>query len=153
MVKLIKLKKLQKLNLCYAWRPALPLPPPPPPPHTHTGYCPYGHYTMGCLYLNLFLGSELFTCSHRTNDKWDKGTMETHPKVFAVNATAVNCVRWQNDNAFDCRFKLREKIVKKAYPVTERQCTSSAFTGTFSTMTVMTGKSPTKITPVAYKKW
>ena len=66
MVKLIKLKKLQNLT------------------HSH---CPYGHNTMGYLYLNLltfFLGRN-FTCSHYTNDKWDKGIMETHPNATAVN--------------------------------------------------------------------
>ena len=35
--------------------------------------------------------------------------MEAHPKVFCVNMTAVNCIRWHNDNAFAYRFKLREK--------------------------------------------
>ena len=50
MVKLIKLKKLQKLNSCHAWRPF----PPCPLPY------PYGHNTMEYLYLNLFLGSELY---------------------------------------------------------------------------------------------
>ena len=43
------------------------------------------------------------------NDKWDKGIVEAHPKVFCVNATAVNCIRWHNDTAFTYRFKLREK--------------------------------------------
>ena len=36
--------------------------------------------------------------------------MEAHPKVFCVNMTAVNCLRWHNDYAFAYRFKLREKV-------------------------------------------
>ena len=35
--------------------------------------------------------------------------MEAHPKVFCVNASAVNYLRWHNDSAFANRFKLREK--------------------------------------------
>ena len=42
-------------------------------------------------------------------------------------------------------------LVKKAYAEIERKGTSSAFTCTFSTMTVMTDKSPRQLTPVVYK--
>ena len=80
--------------------------------------------------------------------------MEAHPKVFCVNMTAVNCIRWHNDNVFAYRFKLRELegLIKKAYAEMERKCTSSAFTCTFLTMTIMADKSPRQITPVAFKK-
>ena len=45
-----------------------------------------------------------------------------------------------------------KKLVKKAYAETERKCTSSGFTCTFPTMTIMMDKSPRHTTPVAYKK-
>ena len=79
--------------------------------------------------------------------------MEAHPKVFCVNMTAVNCIIWHNDNAFAYRSKLRGKrLIKKAYAEIERKCTSSAFTCTFPTMTIMADKSPRQLTPVAFKK-
>ena len=77
--------------------------------------------------------------------------MEAHPNVFCVNMTAVNCIRWHNDKAFAYRFK-GKRLIKKAYAEIERKCTSSAFTCTFSTMTIMADKSPRQITPVAFKK-
>ena len=49
---------------------------------TLTPYCPYGHYTMGYLYLNFFLGSELYLLTLK-NDMWGKEIMEAHLKVFA----------------------------------------------------------------------
>ena len=42
---------------------------------------PLSHYTMRYLYFNLFLGSD-FSCFHCTNDVWDEGIMEAHPKFF-----------------------------------------------------------------------
>ena len=45
-----------------------------------------------------------------------------------------------------------KKLVKKAYAETEKKCSSSGFTGTFPTMTIMTDTSPRHTTPVAYKK-
>ena len=59
--------------------------------------------------LTFFLGRN-FTCSHCTKDMWDKRLMEARPKVFCVNATAVNCIRWQNGNAFAYGFKLRKNV-------------------------------------------
>ena len=79
--------------------------------------------------------------------------MEPIEKLFCVNMTAVNCIRWHNDNAFAYRFKVKGKrLIKKAYAEIERKCTSSAFTCTYPTMTIMAGKSPRQITPVAFKK-
>ena len=46
----------------------------------------------------------------------------------------------------------KKRLVKKGYAEIERKCSSSAFTCTFLTMTIMTDKSPRQITPVAYKK-
>ena len=45
-----------------------------------------------------------------------------------------------------------EDFPSYSYAETERKCTSSAFTCTFPTMTIMTDKSPRHTTPVAYKK-
>ena len=42
-----------------------------------------------------------------------------------------------------------KRLFKKAYAEIEWKCTSSAFTCTFLTMTIMTDKSPRQITPVA----
>ena len=43
-------------------------------------------------------------------------------------------------------------LVKKAYTEIEIKCSSSAFTCTFLTMTIMTDKSPRQITLGPYKK-
>ena len=53
---------------------------------------------FNCTFISIFFMGRNFTCSHCKNDKWDKGIMEAHPKVFCVNMTAVNCMRWHNDN-------------------------------------------------------
>ena len=43
--------------------------------------------------------------------KTTSGTRESWKPIqkFCVNMTAVNCIRWRNDNAFANRFQLREK--------------------------------------------
>ena len=74
-----------------------------PAPHPH---CPYGRNTMGYIYLNLFLGSELYL--HTLHKRQvGQGYHASTFKSFCVNATAVNCIRGHNNNAFAYRFKLR----------------------------------------------
>ena len=136
MVKLIKLKELQKFS------------------SRLTASCspPYGNNTMGSFYLNLFLGSELYLLTLHKRQV-GQGNHGSPSKSFCVNATAVNCIRWHYDNAVAYRFNLKgNRLVKKAYAEIERKCTSSAFTCIFPTMTVMTDKSSRQILPVAYKK-
>ena len=69
-------------------------------------------------------------------------------KSFCVSATADSIMTMLS------LIVLNEgnKLVKKAYAETERKYTSSGFTCTFPTMTIMTDKSPRHTTPVAYKK-
>ena len=52
-------------------------PPPPPPPQVPTATTLWDTFILA-----FFLGQH-FTCLHCTNDKWDKGIIEDHPKVFA----------------------------------------------------------------------
>ena len=47
--------------------------------------------------------------------------MEAHPKVFASSASAVNCIRWHNDNAFAYRFKIREKVGQRRLMQRQRE--------------------------------
>ena len=68
----------------------------------------YGHYIMGYLYLNLFLGPDLYLLT--LNKRYvGQGYHGSPSKSFCVNATAVNYTRWQNGNVLAYRFKLREK--------------------------------------------
>ena len=113
MVKLIKLKKLQKLNLSYAWCP-------PPLLHTHTHYT-YGHYTMGCLYHNLFLWSELYLLTQHKRQV-GQGNHGNPSKSFCGQC---DCSKLYKMTEWQC-FKLRGKrLVKKAYAKIERKYTSS----------------------------
>ena len=85
-------------------RPALPLP----------RHYPYGHNTMEYLHLNILLGSKLYLLTLQKRQV-GHGNHGSPSESFFVTATAVNCVRLQNDNAFAYRFKFREKrLVKKA---------------------------------------
>ena len=116
MVKLIKLKKLQKLNSCHAWLPRSP--PPPPLLHTH---CTYVHYTMGRLYLNLFLGSELYLLTQHKRQV----EQENHGNPSKSLCGQRDCSKLYKMTEWQC-FKLRGKrLVKKAYAKIERKYISS----------------------------
>ena len=79
--------------------------------------------------------------------------MEAHRKVFLRQHDCSKLYKMANDNVFAYRFKVKGKrLIKKAYAEIERKCTSSAFTCTCPTMTIMADKSPRQITPVAFKK-
>ena len=79
------------------------IPCPPSPRHY-----PYGHNTMGYLHLNIFLESELYLLTlHKRHV--GHGNHGSPSESFFVTATAINCVGWQNDNAFAYHFKFREK--------------------------------------------
>ena len=144
MVKVSKLKKLQKFMSCVTWhesmnppQPPSRAPPPPPPhftpatipmattlwdtfiltfffgselypPHTLPRHYPYGHNAMGYLHLNIFLGPELYLLTLQQRQV-GHGNHGIPSESFLVTATAVNFVRWHNDNAFPYRFKFREK--------------------------------------------
>ena len=62
-----------------------------------------------------------------------------------LNATAVNCLRWHTDNDFAYRFELRERVSQEGLCRDRENVTSSAFTCTFLTITIMTDKSPRQL--------
>ena len=61
---------------------------------------------ISCLYESHLL--ELYLLTPK-NDQRNKGIMEAHPKGFASDPTALNCIGWHNDNDFAYLFELREK--------------------------------------------
>ena len=152
MLKLSKLKKLQKFMSCVTWLNSSPLPPPLPlrPQHLHS-------LLQSQWWKNFRMGLHdshvpLVVCAVRAN-KVQTPPPPPKKKNKIKNKKMKISHRWQNDNAFAYRFKFREKrLVKKAYAEIEMKCSSSSFTCTFLTMTIMTDKSPRQITPVAYKK-
>ena len=67
-------------------------------------------WSTGTTLWHTFLGSELIALLHKR--QVGKGATEAHPKVFqksCVNTTAVNYIRWHNDDAFAYHFKSRVK--------------------------------------------
>ena len=47
--------------------------------------------------------------AHTQKRQMGQGNHGSPSKSFCINTTAVNCIRWHNDNAFAYLFKLREK--------------------------------------------